>query len=323
MSVGRGAASPPGAGPALGSASSSGPEESPRTLNAFSIDLEFWYTAELLKPFVPADPPDVLLEGVEPLLRLLDTAGVRATFFTVGALAARYPDLIRAIHARGHEIACHGYSHARLHDLGEARFREEVRDCATLFGELTGTPPIGFRAPTFSLDASTSWALRILHEEGYRYDSSVFPVRTPLYGIPRAPLHPYRPDAANLAAADTAQPLWEFPVAALEAGIRVPAGGAFYLRLFPVGLLSTAIARLNARGLPAILYYHPWEGCTATPVPDGLGPFGRFVTYWGRGGALAKIERLLARHRFGTMRDILGAWDDTGRSGSSPRGPGL
>jgi polysaccharide deacetylase family protein (PEP-CTERM system associated) len=290
---------------------------SDRTRNAFSIDLEFWHTAELLKPYVPKAPPDRLLEGVEPLLALLDRTGVQATFFTVGALAERYPELIRALHARGHEIACHGWSHARLHDLGEAGFRREVRDCAVLFRELTGEPPLGFRAPTFSLDASTSWALRVLHEEGYRYDSSVFPVRTPLYGLAGAPLHPYRPDAARLAAADSAQPLWEFPVAALEAGgLRLPAGGAFYLRLFPARLVSMAIERLNARGFPAILYYHPWEGCTETPVPGGLTPWVRFVTYWGRASVLGKIERLLARHRFGPMRDLLEAWE--GDPGSRP-----
>jgi polysaccharide deacetylase family protein (PEP-CTERM system associated) len=288
------------------------------TLNAFSIDLEFWYTAELLKPYVPEDPPDVLLEGVEPLLSLLDRADVRATFFTVGALAERYPELVRTLHARGHEIGCHGWSHARLHDLGEDAFRREVRDTAVLIRELTGEAPLGFRAPTFSLDASTAWALRVLDEEGYRYDSSVFPVRTPLYGLPNAPLHPYRAGDGPPDTPDPVGRLWEFPVAALEAGgVRLPAGGAFYLRLFPDGLLSTAIARLNGRGFPAILYYHPWEGCPATPVPKGLSPWVRFVTYWGRGDVLEKIERLLSRHRFGRMRDILAAWE-AGDGAASP-----
>ena len=274
-------------------------------MNALSLDLEFWQSAELLKPYVPAHAEDKLLESVEPILALLDRWNTRATFFVGGDVAAKYPDLVRDLDARGHEVASHGYSHTRLHDLGEDGFRDELRRSGDVIEGITGRRPIGFRAPSFSLDHATSWALRALREQGYRYDSSVFPMKTPLYGVAGAPRFPYKPALADITRHDATQDLWEFPVAVWKAGLRIPVGGAFYLRVLPARFVAWAIKRMNAQDQPAVLYLHPWEACCEVPRLRNASLFAQFASYWGREGVLRKLEYLLQRLNFGTMRDLL------------------
>ncbi len=274
-------------------------------MNALSLDLEFWYSAELLKPYVPAHAEDKLLESVEPILVLLDRWDTRATFFVVGDVAAKYPNLVRDLDARGHEVASHGYSHTRLHDLGEDGFREDLRRSGDVIEGITGRRPIGFRAPSFSLDRSTSWALLALKEQGYRYDSSIFPMKTPLYGVAGAPRFPYNPALADITRHDATQELWEFPVAVWKAGLRIPVGGAFYLRVLPAWFVAWAIKRINAQDQPAVLYLHPWETCGQVPRLRDASLFAQFVSYWGRQGVLGKLEYLLRRLKFGPMRDLL------------------
>src|SRR5262249_36785281 len=205
------------------------------------VDVEDWFHPELVRARVaPGDSRTVVERGTEVVLERLARHGAKATFFLLGDVAARHPALVRRIAGAGHEIACHGMTHRPLWALDRESFRAELRAFRAAIRDALGAgaaapgsgdsrraqPVIGFRAPTFSLDRSTAWALEVLREEGFRYDSSVFPVRSSLYGVPGAPLGIYRPAAHDLARHDPSGPMVEFPVAIARAGPwRVPAAG--------------------------------------------------------------------------------------------------
>jgi len=278
-------------------------------LNALSIDLEDWFHAELVRAHVREDWPEWRVEwAVEPILLLLQEHGVKATFFVVGDVLRHHRELIRRIYEEGHEIACHGWSHRPLWELAPERFAWEL---AEFDRELESLVPleevVGFRAPTFSLDERTSWALNILQEQGYLYDSSIFPMRTGLYGVPGAPSHPYRPVADDLLHDHPEGPLLEFPLPVVHlAGVPVPLGGGFYLRFWPLGLLLALLRRLNAQGYPFVLYLHPWEADAQTPRVRGLSLWERFVTYYNARSVLSKMRVLLQSFAFAPLKEVLG-----------------
>ncbi|MGQ9517642.1 MAG: polysaccharide deacetylase family protein, partial [Anaerolineae bacterium] len=201
-------------------------------LHALTIDLQEWYHAELVRGRLPAGASiDQAPAAVRPLLALLKERAVQATFFVVGEVAERHPDLLREIAAAGHEIACHSYSHRPLWELTPAELSAELEGFRRLVDDIVGDAPavIGFRAPTFSLDARSAWAVDVLVEHGYRYDSSVFPMRTPLYGVPAAPLEPYRIRASSLEQPDAHGRLVEFPMTVCRLGRwRIPVSGGTY-----------------------------------------------------------------------------------------------
>lgn len=273
---------------------------------ALTFDVEDWYHPELTRPRVaPGDPRTVVGAGVEAILALLARHGVRSTFFVLGDVAARHPGVVAAIAAAGHELASHGMTHRPLWALDRESFRRELRDCRAAVRAATGRDGmVGFRAPTFSLDRSTAWAFEVLRDEGFLYDSSVFPVRVRLYGVDGAPRGIYRPAAHDLAAHDPAGAVVEFPVAVGALGpLRLPVGGGFYLRALPGWVLGAALDRI-ARERPFNLYLHPWECVEDLPrVP--LPPADGFITYVGLRSVMPKLERLLARYPFDTMRGIL------------------
>ncbi|OGF16953.1 MAG: hypothetical protein A2W00_10985 [Candidatus Eisenbacteria bacterium RBG_16_71_46] len=273
---------------------------------AFSFDVEDWYHPELLRDRVSAgDPRTVVLEGTGAILDRLRRHRVQATFFVVGHVAARHPDLLRRIADEGHEIACHGMTHRPLWVLDPESFRSELRAFrAAVHGALGSDPVIGYRAPTFSLDRSTAWALAVLRDEGFAYDSSVFPMRVRLYGVPGAPLGIYRPAPDDPARHDPDGPLVEFPVAVADiAGIRLPVGGGFYLRAFPLALLVAALDGI-ARRRPFALYLHPWECVSGLPRVR-LPATDAFITYHRLDTVGPKLDRLLTRYRSVPMREIL------------------
>jgi peptidoglycan/xylan/chitin deacetylase (PgdA/CDA1 family) len=304
------------------------------------VDVEDWFHPELVRARVPAgDARSVVERGTDALLEMFARHGVKSTFFLLGEVASRHPGLVRRIAGAGHEIACHGMTHRPLWSLDRESFRAELRGFraavravlggnaaarggpavdtvareGTRAGEEDSAHPapgreiaVGYRAPTFSLDRSTAWALEVLYEEGFRYDSSVFPARSSLYGVPGAPLGIYRPSARDLARHDPAGPIVEFPVAILALGpIRVPAAGGFYLRALPWPALRMAIDRI-ARERPFALYLHPWECVPGLPRVH-LAPAASFVTYLNLDSVLGKLERLLRRYRFVPMREVLEA----------------
>jgi polysaccharide deacetylase family protein (PEP-CTERM system associated) len=191
--------------------------------------------------------------NADSVLALFDEAGVKGTFFTLGWVAHRYPQLMRRIAAAGHEIASHGWDHDRVFTLHPEAFRADLRRAHAAIADASGQAPHGYRAPSFSIDARTPWAHPILAEEGYAYSSSVAPIAHDHYGWPDAPRFAYRPLADS--------ELIELPVTTVEvAGRRLAAGGGGFFRLLPYRFSDWAIGRVNRReGRPAVFYFHPWE----------------------------------------------------------------
>jgi polysaccharide deacetylase family protein (PEP-CTERM system associated) len=243
---------------------------------------------------------------VEPathyLLRVLRAYKVRATFFVLGHVADHHPALIEAIAADGHELGIHGYAHRFVHKLTPAEFDAELARSIDALVRITGEPPTGHRAPYFSLNAATPWAFACLERHGLVYDSSVFPVRNPLYGFPGAPRRPYRVPGHRL---------WELPATTVRwAGVPWPVAGGFYNRALPYALTRAALRRLNRAGEPAMLYIHPWEldldqRYTQVTLRE------RVTHYYGRAGLAAKLEQLFTDFRFGPMCDLVAELEQT------------
>lgn len=281
-------------------------------INAFTIDLEYWYSPELVKRFASPAGNDQLVEATMPLVNLLDKYNTRATFFILGKVAEKHPDIVKTIFNKGHEIASHGYSHRKLHELGKEGFEEEIKKTSELLQSITGRKPIGFRAPTFSLDNSTRWALDILVQNGYKYDSSICPTRMRLYGVSKAPLYPYRPSFSDIRYEDIDGinnghgSIVEFPMTVIKLGKNTPVAGGFYLRALPFWFLKQAIKKVN-ESRPAVIYIHPWETYLETPRVKNLPLASKFITYYGISSALRKIESLLKEFQFKPMYELLNA----------------
>lgn len=282
-------------------------------INALSIDLEEWFHAELLRRRVaPAERCfGQAAAATRRLLALLDEHGTRATFFVVGEIIAEAPGLVHEIVAAGHELGCHGLTHRPLWELDPTTFADELSGWRRLAAELLGREVrdrvIGFRAPTFSLDRTTSWALPVLTEWGFRYDSSIFPKRNHVYGVRGAPTIPYRPAIDNLVDHDPQGQLAEFPLSVTRLlGTRVPISGGFYLRALPLGFIASGCQRLNETGRPFNLYLHPWETWDETPRVAGLKASERFITYHNIGEPMVrKLRALLGQFRFAPVREVL------------------
>lgn len=263
--------------------------------HVFSVDLEEYFQVLAFERAVPRSAWDGMPSRVErsldQLLELLARHGAIGTFFTVGWLAERKPGLVRRIAEQGHEIASHSWWHRRVTDLTPEELREDVRRCRALLEDVSGRRVLGFRAPSFSIVPGAEWAFDVLLEEGYRYDSSIFPIRRPGYGYPGAPAEPYylrRP----------AGTLLELPLATtVIAGVRVPAAGGGYFRQLPYALTERAFREHGARGKAGMFYIHPWEIDDGQPrLPVSL--FTRWRHYTGISRTLPRLERLLARFRF-------------------------
>jgi polysaccharide deacetylase family protein (PEP-CTERM system associated) len=274
-------------------------------INALSIDLEDWYHAELMAgrraSFSQA------AEATQPVLDLLDRYQTKASFFVVGEVAERNPDLIRSVFRKGHEIGCHTFSHKLLWSLDERLFREELERFHAVMEKILGKVKIkGFRAPCFSLDNRNKWVLRVLSDFGYQYDASIFPLKiNPLYGISGAPTRPYRISFENVREEDPQSPLIEYPFCPLMIGrLKIPISGGVYLRIFPLPLLHWGLRRIN-RSQPFLVYFHPWEGYEKTPRLR-LPLYSRVITYYGCRSALKKLESLLKHFKFARVDQVLG-----------------
>jgi polysaccharide deacetylase family protein (PEP-CTERM system associated) len=225
---------------------------------------------------------------------------VRATFFIVADVAERFRQLIRDIHRAGHEVASHGWDHQRLHRLTPASFREDLRRSKDSLEDITGEAVLGFRAPTFSLMACTSWAVDILAASGIQYDSSIFPVRHDRYGVPRAPRTPFRLSSGGQEVLEIPPLTWRL------LGCNIPVGGGGYFRLLPLKLIEWASQQVHAQGQPPVtmLYFHPWEfDSTQTRLP--LKAMSSWRTYVGIAKNGDRLDKLLGRHRFVRAVDLL------------------
>ncbi|HWP45180.1 MAG TPA: XrtA system polysaccharide deacetylase [Blastocatellia bacterium] len=272
-------------------------------INAMSIDLEDWFCVHNLSQAIRREDWDRcelrVHESTTRLLDLLDRHSTRATFFVLGWVAKRLPELIREVERRGHEIAAHGYNHLLLTEITPQEFEEDIsRSLDALAACGIEQRPSGFRAPSFTIVEKTrGWALETLEKYGFEYDSSVFPVGFhPDYGIPDAPLGPYR----------ITDRIIEFPLSCLELfGKRLPFSGGGYFRLFPYAYTRYCIKRCNALGRPVVFYLHPWEIDTGQPKVK-LSRSKEFRHYCNLDKTEQRLDALLSEFRFATMKEVLG-----------------
>lgn len=274
-------------------------------INALTVDVEEYYHAiifrEATKGMPQQDFESRVERCVEQVLSILEGRNIRATFFVLGEVAAHHPGMVKRIAAAGHEIACHGYHHELVSGLTSKEFRADVHRAKALLEDLTQQAVLGYRAPCFSVGRSQTWAYDILFEEGFRYDSSVYPILHDLYGDPSAPRHPY------VIQDNAFGSLVEFPIGSGRLfGVNLPIGGGGYFRLLPVALIRRGIRRVNRReGQPIVFYFHPWELDPDHPNPP-MRFRHRFRLYVGLRRMEGKLAALLKEIRFGTIRDVFG-----------------
>ncbi len=263
-------------------------------INALTIDVEDYFQVSAFAAHVPRATWDSLpcrVEGnVDRILQLLSDADVRATFFTLGWVAERYPVLLRRIVDEGHELASHGYEHLRATDQGYGQFLADIRLAKAVLEDLTGERVQGYRAPSFSVGPANPWAFDCIAEAGYRYSSSIYPIRHDHYGAPDSPrfAHKIRPD------------LLEVPVTTTRMlNANWPAGGGGYFRLFPYSVSRWSLRRVNGvDGQPAMFYFHPWELDPEQPRVEGPGAKARFRHYLNLRKMDPRLRRLLADFRW-------------------------
>ncbi|OHD04234.1 MAG: polysaccharide deacetylase [Sphingopyxis sp. RIFCSPHIGHO2_01_FULL_65_24] len=258
--------------------------------NGLSVDVEDWFQVGAFERVIDrADWPALecrVEANCDAVLQLFAEAGVTGTFFTLGWVAERYPALIRRIVDAGHELASHGYDHQRVFAMTPDAFAADLKKTRAILEGLGGVPVRGYRAPSFSVDQRTPWAHPILAEQGYAYSSSVAPVVHDHYGWPASPRHAWRPVAGS--------DLVEWPVTTARfAGRTLAAGGGGFMRLLPYGFTRWAIARMNAEGHPAILYFHPWEIDPGQPRVADAPLKSKIRHYSGLSAMAGKLRKLL------------------------------
>jgi polysaccharide deacetylase family protein (PEP-CTERM system associated) len=271
--------------------------------NVMSVDVEDWFCVHNLSRLIPYADWDKCESRVErSTVRLLDLFGkhgVEATFFVLGWVADRFPDLVREIERRGHEVATHGYSHQLLTSMRPEEFRADLQRSLVALARTTTQEVRGFRAPSFSLTKRTLWAIDILRESGIQYDSSVFPVGFhPDYGIADADLRPHR----------LANGLTELPMGVAEVlGLRIPCSGGGYFRLYPYAVTRALMRMCNQQGRPVMFYLHPWEADPGQPRVSGLSWSKRFRHYNSLDRTEERLESLLTDFTFTSARELLAA----------------
>jgi polysaccharide deacetylase family protein (PEP-CTERM system associated) len=272
-------------------------------LNAMTVDVEDYFHVAALAQSIDRSQWDSMEyraeESTRRLLRLFESSQIKATFFVLGWVAKRSPDLIKEIHRAGHEVASHGMSHKLVYNQTPAEFESETKDAKALLEDIIGAPVLGYRASTYSITRRSLWALDILHEAGFVYDSSIFPIRHDLYGIPDAPVAPARistPKGASIV---------EFPMSTAQMfGMKIPVSGGGYFRLLPYWLTARGLARLNSEGRPFIFYLHPWEVDPDQPRIKASWK-SRLRHYTNLSRCEARLRRLVSEFSFGPVRDVL------------------
>lgn len=260
--------------------------------NVFTIDVEDWYHLKIDEPHTWGGYERRVQVGTDILLEMLAARGITATCFVLAHVAETSPDVVRRIVAAGHEIASHGYNHQLVYRQTEAQFEEDLRRSIGLLEPLAGAPIRGYRASSFSVSPKTPWFWDVLARNGITWDSSVFPVKNPLYGGVDAPPEPHRRPGHDIL---------EIPIAPVSVGgVAVPFAGGFYFRFHPTGFLRWATNRVNRAGRPVIYYVHPWEYDLAQPRM-ALPPHWRFFRYHRIDAMARATESVLDRGSFETM----------------------
>jgi polysaccharide deacetylase family protein (PEP-CTERM system associated) len=276
------------------------PERPFELMNALTVDVEDYFQVSAMAPHIARDSWDAqpcrVERNVQRLLALFAQHRAQATFFTLGWIAERYPQLVRDIVAGGHELASHGYGHLRASEQSPADFTQDVQRAKALLEDIGGQAVRGYRAPSFSIGHGNPWAFDVLLEAGYRYSSSVYPVQHDHYGMPDAPRFPY-----------AARPgLIEIPITTTRVmGRNLPAGGGGYFRLAPYRLSRWALRRVNANDRrPAIFYMHPWEIDPGQPRVAGTDLKTRFRHYVNLSRTEVRLGRLLHDFKWGRVDEV-------------------
>lgn len=266
-----------------------------------SVDVEDYFHVEAFADRVQRsqweDYPSRVEANTNVILDLFDDCRVKGTFFILGWVAERHPQIVREISRRGHEIACHSYWHRLIYRLSPEEFREDTRRAKQEIEDAASAPVDGYRAPSFSVVQKSWWALEILAELGFRYDSSVFPIRHDLYGIPGAPRTPFRVDTA-------AGSIAEFPMTTFRwmGNTNLPVGGGGYLRIFPEFVTRIGVRKAWNEGLPLITYIHPWEVDPGQPRLEGRAT-SRLRHYTNLSKTTERLRNLIGSVRFSSFRD--------------------
>ena len=270
-----------------------------RIANALTIDVEDYFQVSALAPYIERNRWDTIEcrieRNMDRILALLDRRNAKATFFTLGWIAERYPALVRRIVEGGHELASHGYGHQRATDLSEAEFFSDVHSAKQILEQLSGVAVHGYRAPSFSIGSANLWAFDVLRRAGYTYSSSIYPIRHDHYGMPDAPRFSHR-----------IHDLLEVPASTFRLFDRNwPASGGGYFRLLPYELSRWMLRRINQQDRQsALFYFHPWEIDPGQPRIAGLGAKTRFRHYVNLNRMEAKLERLLTDFQWQRMDQV-------------------
>ena len=276
--------------------------------NAMTVDVEDYFQVSAFENRVRRKDWDSyplrVGRNVETILKLFADYHVHATFFVLGWVAERQPEIVKRIAAAGHEIASHGYGHQRVNFRSPDQFRTDVGRARKLLEDISGLSVRGYRAPSFSINGDTPWAFEILAEEGYAYSSSIYPIRHDLYGMPEAPRFPFRPLHGHA--------LMEIPITTFVlGGLNLPCGGGGYFRLLPRNVCHWGIQRVNERERkPAVFYFHPWEIDPDQPRIDGASAKARFRHYSNLKHMRRKLEKTLSRFSWDRMDRVFGVGAD-------------
>lgn len=271
--------------------------------NALTVDVEDYFQVAALAEAISRDDWSSMEYRVEAnterLLELFDRKGTQATFFTLGWVAERSPQLVRRIRQAGHEVSSHGYSHKLIYEQTPEEFREETRKSKQILEDILGEPIDGYRAASYSITARSRWALDILCEEGFTWDSSIFPVHHDRYGMPGSPRWPHR------LTTDNGHELAEFPLSTLQLpGYVLPIAGGGYFRLFPYWFSRWGLGTINRKGQPFVFYLHPWEVDPKQPRFE-VSWLSKFRHYNNLDACENRLQRLLERFSFTTMSSVL------------------
>ncbi len=270
-------------------------------VNAMTVDVEDYFQVSAFESNVDKSDWDNMPRRVEAnvdrILKLFDDKGINATFFTLGWVAQRHPEMVRRIVAEGHELASHSWEHTRVNLQDASEFREDISRTKKLLEDVSGQVVTGYRAPSYSIGASNLWALDELANAGYLYSSSIVPIKHDLYGMPEAPRFAFRAAEGRLL---------EVPVTTVTiAGRNINCGGGGWFRLFPYGFSRWALGQVNNQeGQAGVFYFHPWEIDPEQPRPSGLSAKSRFRHYLNLDHMFSRLEHLLDDFSWGRMDDI-------------------
>lgn len=273
-----------------------------KMINLLTVDVEDWYHD--LNPSLWKFCEDRVVSTSQKILHMIKKRGHTATFFVLGHVAERFPDLVELINDEGHDVATHGYLHTPITRKSKSEFEHELRKSISILEHITKRKVLGHRACKFSINRKTAWAIDILKRNGLKYDSSIFPTLTPEYGVPKAPIHPYFISSSNIEESHVSGDFMEFPLSVFSIPffrINIPVAGGFYLRFFPYWFIKLSLKRLNKMGYPGVIFIHPKDLDPQKPRIKELD----WHHYHGLSRAEEKFAKLLSDFKFTSIENYL------------------